>query len=126
MQITWLGATDARRHLMRAAVMRARLAGDGVRVDIVTTSQEGRAFLAAMGTPSELLSSHYRLVFDERQNMARARTEALVLKYLLSPARAGADRARLCRLAEGSTLLVNDFHPLPLLAAGRSLPPIVH
>jgi hypothetical protein len=126
LRITWLAAADARGHLMRAQLVRRRLAADGVHVDIVTTSEAGRAFLAALGTPSTLLSSHYGVAFDERQNMARGRTEANILRYLLSPDRGAADLSRLAWLARGSSFVVNDFHPLLLTAPRGALPPIVH
>jgi hypothetical protein len=126
MHITWLAAADARGHLMRAHLVRERLAADGVAVDVVTTSEAGRAFLYALGTPSRILSSHYGVAFDERQNMARARTEACVLKYLLAPRRGAADLARLASLSRHASLVVNDFHPLLLTAPLGVLPPIVH
>ncbi|HZO17143.1 MAG TPA: hypothetical protein VFB62_27890 [Polyangiaceae bacterium] len=127
MRILWLAAADARGHLMRAHLVEKRLARSGLRVDVMTTSEEGRAFLAALGTPARLLSSHYRVAFDDRQNMARARTEACILKYLFAPTRGATDLARLGRLALGYRYVVNDFHPLLLLAGSATgFPPVVH
>ena len=118
MRITWLAAADARGHLMRAHLMRGLLAAAGVRVDIVTTSLEGQAFLAALGTPSSRLAGHYGVAFDRHQNMCRARTEECVVRYFTSPARGAADWRRFRELAADADLVVNDFHPL--LLAGPS------
>jgi hypothetical protein len=128
MRILWLAAADARGHLMRAHLVRELLGREGVQVTVLTTSEEGRAFLAALGTPAEILSCHYGVAFDARQNMARARTEACVLQYLFKPSRGAADFARLAALAEGAAYVVNDFHPLLLLlGSGTALPcPVVH
>jgi UDP:flavonoid glycosyltransferase YjiC (YdhE family) len=95
MRIVWLAAADARGHLMRAHLLRGLLGRAGVEVDVITTSEEGRAFLAALGTPAEVLSHHFGVAYDAWQNMARARTEACALEYLLRPSRAAADRRRL-------------------------------
>jgi hypothetical protein len=91
----------------------------GAQVDVITTSEEGRAFLAALGTPSELISSHFGVAYDDRQNMARGETEACVLRYLFMPSRGAADLARLAALARGADYVVNDFHPLLLIAGSR-------
>jgi hypothetical protein len=128
-RIVWLAAADARGHLMRAHLMRTLLAERNVHVSVVTTSEQGEAFLGALGTPAQLLSNHYGVAFDGWQNMDRARTEACVLRYLLTPSRGLRDARRLERLCHGADLLVNDFHPLPLFAgaaAHAALPPIVH
>lgn len=116
----WLAAADARGHLARAHLARGLLARRGVAADIVTTSEEGRRFLAALGTPSEVLSPHYGVAFDAWQNMDRRRTEACVLRYFLQPSRGLADLRRLAEIAEGASYVVNDFHPLPLLAGERA------
>ncbi len=128
MRILWLAAADARGHLMRAHLVRGLLAREGVRVTVVTTSEAGRAFLAALGTPSALLSCHYGVAFDARQNMARARTEACVARYLVEPGRGATDLLWLEALAEGAAYVVNDFHPLLLVAgSGAALRrPVVH
>ncbi|MDI1480123.1 hypothetical protein [Polyangium sp. y55x31] len=133
MRIVWLAAADARGHLMRAHLVRGLLARRGIRVDVMTTSEEGRTFLQALGTPSELLSAHYSLAYDAHQNMARARTEACILRYLFTPSRGAADLGRLSEFARGAAYVVNDFHPLLLLGGsrpageGHALPcPVVH
>jgi hypothetical protein len=121
MRIVWLAVADARGHLMRAHLMRRLLQEQerGAQVDVMTTSEEGRAFLAALGTPSELLSPHFGVAYDDRQNMARAQTEAGVLRYLFMPSRGAADLARLAAFARGAAYVVNDFHPLLLFAGPR-------
>jgi hypothetical protein len=124
--LLWLAAADARGHLMRAHLVRAALASRGIAVNVVTTSHEGRAFLAALGTPSEVLSSGYAVAFDAAQNMDRAATEACIARYFLSPEHAAHDFATLRRLARGADLVVNDFHPLPLVAPRSLGAPVVH
>jgi UDP:flavonoid glycosyltransferase YjiC (YdhE family) len=130
MRIVWLSAADARGHLMRGHVVRREFAGAGIEVEIVTTSEEGRAFLAALGTPSKLLSCHYAVAFDGCQNISRARTEATIFRYLFDPNRGLADIETLRELCDRATCIVNDFHPLLLVAGSgscRRLPcPVVH
>jgi len=133
MRIVWLAVADARGHLMRAHLARRLLEQRGARVDVLTTSEEGRAFLAALGTPSELLSCHFGVAYDDRQNMARGQTEACALRYFFTPSRGAADLARLAAIARGASYVVNDFHPLLLVAGARgsregaALPcPVVH
>jgi hypothetical protein len=116
--------------LMRAHLVRELLGERRVAVDVVTTSEEGVAFLGALGTPAELLSPHYRMEFDDRQNMDRGGTEARLLSYLGEPERCRKDLATLRARAAGADLVVNDsFHPALLLApwlAPRSGMRIVH
>lgn len=125
-RVVWLAAADARGHLMRAHLVRAVLEPRGIAVRVVTTSREGRAFLAALGTPSELLSDGYAVAFDGGQNMDRAATEACVLRYLVSHRYAARDRATLRGLGRHADLVVNDFHPLPLVAPRSLGAPVVH
>lgn len=124
-RIVWLAAADARGHLVRAHLARRLLAGRGVGVDIVTTNPEGQRFLAALGTPSELLSPHYGVAFDDWQNLDRRRTEAIVARYFLQPSRALRDLRRVAHLARDAAYVVNDFHPL-LLVAGHHVGRVVH
>jgi hypothetical protein len=128
MRIVWLAVADARGHLMRAQLARKLLAPHGVQTDIVTTSSGGVTFLEALGCRSVLLSPHWAVEFDALQNIDRPRTEARALRYLCSPRRGLADCARLAALAQDATAVVNDFHPLLLVAAGHvpGLPPVVH
>lgn len=124
-RIVWLAAADARGHLVRAHLARGLLARRGVTADIVTTHEDGRRFLAALGTPSELLSPHYGVAFDAWQNMDRRRTEATILRYFLQPSRGLHDLQRLAEIARGAAYVVNDFHPL-LLLAGEGAGRVVH
>ena len=75
-RIVWLAAADARGHLVRAHLARSLLAPRGITANIVTTHEDGRRFLAALGTPSEVLSPHYGVAFDRWQNMDRRRNVA--------------------------------------------------
>lgn len=125
-RILWLAAADARGHLMRAHLMRGLLAREGVRVDVVTTSDEGRAFLAALGTPARVLSREYHVSFDARQNMARRRTEACVARYFARPDGFLRDLATIEAAAREADLVVNDFHPLLLAAPVFARLRVVH
>lgn len=113
-RVVWLALADGRGHLMRAHLMRQLLGQHGVRVDVVTTSAEGARFLEAMGTPSQVLTPGFRIVYDTQQNLDRRDTERLVLRYLLSPRRIHSDLRHLQPLMEDADLVVNDFHPLLL------------
>jgi hypothetical protein len=117
--ILWLAVAEARGHLMRAHLARGLLAEQGVLVDVVTTSDEGAAFLAELGTPCEVLSRRHRLVYDEQQNLDRLRTEARVARYLLGPAGCLRDLRWLEARAEGAAFVVNDsLHPALVVAPG--------
>ena len=115
--ILYLALADARGHLMRAHLVRELLALSGVGVDIVTTSFEGQRFLAELGTPSEVLSEHFRVAFGEAHDMDRSRTDACVLSYVLRPGRGARDLLWLERRALTAPFVVCDsLHPA-LLAA---------
>src|SRR5690242_11193862 len=75
-RVLWLAVAEGRGHLVRAHAVGVALERRGGRVEILTTSEEGRAFLAELGRPSEVLSRHYALRFDDRHNLARARSQA--------------------------------------------------
>ena len=124
-RILYLAVADGRGHLMRAHLLRGLLAGRGLEVDIVTTAEEGCAFLARLGTPARLLSEGFAVEFDDRHRMLPRRTEARLARYLTSPRGVGADLRRLKTLARGCALLVNDsLHPaaLALPALGGRVP----
>lgn len=120
-RVVWLAAADARGHLMRAHIMKGLLARHGVQVDLVTTSDEGAAFLASFGERTTVLSRHYRMEFDGAHNIDPRKSRRRVVRYLLDPRRFLADRRALDRLARGADLVVNDFHPL-LLVGGIQAP----
>jgi len=126
-RVLYLALADARGHLMRAHLLCRALAPAGVEVDIVTTSREGIRFLESLGSPSRLLSEHFRVEFGDRHDMSRLRTDRRVLNYLLLPWRALADLRRLARLARGHDLVVNDsLHPALLVAPALGFPfPVV-
>lgn len=115
---------------MRAQLAARMLAPEGVDVDIVTTSAAGVAFAAEFGLRSTILSDSYRLIYDDRQNLARTRTRAMALGYLASPTRCLRDLAWLDGYAHDARLVVNDsFHPALLaasLAGTRLASRIVH
>ncbi len=125
-RILYLALADARGHLMRAHLLSRTLADD-FEVQVVTTAEQGRRFLAQLGTPSTVLSEHFRVEFNARHDMSRARTDRRVLNYLLLPWRGLADFRRLARLAQGAELVVNDsLHPVLLTAPALGFPiPVV-
>lgn len=130
-RVLWLATADARGHLMRCQLMVHQLRARGHEVDAVTTSEDGQAFLAEFGVTAHLLSDHYRVEFDERQDMRRIRTEWRMFRYLTSPWRFWRDLRRLERFTQNVDLVVNDsFHPALLLVRSlrpwTRLPPIVH
>jgi len=126
----WLAVAEGRGHLMRAQLASRLLAPEGIDVDIVTTSDAGVAFAAEFGLRSTIISDHYRLIYDGRQNLARVRTHAMAFGYLVSPRRCLRDLAWLDGYAHDAALIVNDsFHPALLaasLASTRLADRIVH
>jgi hypothetical protein len=116
-RILYLALADARGHLMRAHLLRGLLAAHDVDVDVVTTSREGQAFLESLGTPSLVLSEHFRVVFEGCHDMSREKTDRCVRDYCLDPRRALRDVARLRELSCGADLVVDDsLHPALLMA----------
>ncbi|MFM0289598.1 glycosyltransferase family protein [Paraburkholderia megapolitana] len=111
-RIVYLATADARGHLMRAQLLVHALRQDGAQVEVLTTSDAGQRFLAGFGIEAEILSSHYAVQFDSRQNMLRGATNRNVAHYIFRPGRMLRDIARLCRVARHADLIVNDsFHP---------------
>ena len=94
------------------------------------SSDAGVAFAAEFGLRSTILSESYRLIYDDRQNLARMRTRAMTMGYLLAPSRCLRDLAWLDGYAHDAALIVNDsFHPALLaasLAGTRLAQRIVH
>jgi UDP:flavonoid glycosyltransferase YjiC (YdhE family) len=127
-RIVWLAAADARGHLMRGHRMRRLMGEVGVAVDLITTSEEGRAFLAGLGDPAAVLGGDYRIEYDERQDLRRGATERRILSYLARPRGMRRDLKALSALARGADLIVNDFHPLLLVgpSVARLPAPVVH
>lgn len=129
-KILWLATADARGHVMRAQLLARALIEQGVDVDVVTTSAEGAAFLAAFGVRADVVSPHYRVEFDDRHNMARLHTDLRIGRYVVDPTRMRRDLGWLARRSRGADLVVNDSnHPAllfaPLFAKTRHLR-IVH
>ena len=117
-RIVWLAVAEGRGHLMRAQLAARLLAPEGIDVDIVTTSDAGVAFAAEFGLRSTVISESYRLVYDDRQNLARLRTRAMTIGYLTLPTRCLRDLAWLEGYAHDAALIVNDsFHPALLAAS---------
>lgn len=129
-RIVWLAVAEGRGHLMRAQLAKSLLAPAGVDVDCVTTSDAGVEFAAEFGLRSTKISESYRLVYDDRQNLARLRTRAMTMSYLFAPTRCLRDLAWLEGYAHDAALIVNDsFHPALLaasLAGTRLAERIVH
>lgn len=127
-RIIWLAAADARGHLVRAHVMRQRLAECGIDVHVFTTSQTGVDVLDQFGTPAALLESDDRVEFDERQNLDVSGTARRILRYLADPDQFLEDFARLRTAGQHAVCVVNDFHPALLIGGflGSADMPIVH
>jgi hypothetical protein len=114
-RILWVAVAEARGHLMRALLMRALMLDAGVVVDIATTDDLGRRFVAAAGVDAEVLPGGFHLVYDGRQNLDRAATERAFERYLMRGL--VRDLRWLGRKRDDCDLVVNDsFHPA-LLAA---------
>ncbi|ALM87300.1 hypothetical protein [Bordetella sp. N] len=123
-RILYLATADARGHLMRAQLLAHALTAAGARVQVITTSDEGRRFLAGFGIDAPVLSRHYAVQFDQAQNMLRRATDANVAKYVFLPNRMLRDLWRLRALMRDADLVVNDsFHPalltMGILPVGR-------
>ncbi|WGS42723.1 hypothetical protein LFL97_04075 [Burkholderia sp. JSH-S8] len=111
-RIVYLATADARGHLMRAQLLVRALRDAGAHVDVLTTSDAGQQFLAAFGIDAAVLSRHYAVQFDTRQNMLRSETNRNVAHYVFRPTRMVRDIARLRAAFRHADLVVNDsFHP---------------
>ncbi|WP_175979037.1 hypothetical protein [Burkholderia sp. BCC1047] len=111
-RIVYLATADARGHLMRAQLLVHALRAAGAQVDVLTTSDAGQAFLAAFGIDADVLSRHYAVQFDERQNMLRDATDRNVAHYVFRPTRMLRDIVRRRAIVRDADLVVNDsFHP---------------
>ncbi|TWI63426.1 hypothetical protein IP91_03396 [Pseudoduganella lurida] len=112
LRLAYLATADARGHLMRAQLLTHALRDHGAQVDVLTTSDEGAAFLAGFGIAARVLSRHYAVQFDARQNMLRAETDANIASYVFRPSRMWRDILHLRVALRGADLVVNDsFHP---------------
>jgi hypothetical protein len=115
-KVAWLATADARGHLMRAQLLAKALRSAGLQVEVLTTSHEGRRFLAGFGVDAGLLSCHYAVQFDACQNMLREATDANVAHYVFRPSRMLRDMLRLRALLRDNDLVINDsFHPALLV-----------
>lgn len=128
-RILILATADARGHLMRTQLLYHALRDAGAEVEVLTTSDDGAAFLAEFGVQAPVLSRHYAVVFDARQNMLPGATDRRIASYVLLPWHMLRDIVRLWPRLRRADLVLNDsFHPA-LLTLG-SLPPwrskIVH
>jgi len=124
-RIVYLATADARGHLMRAQLLVHALRQGGAQVDVLTTSHAGQRFLADFGIAAGILSHHYAMQFDSRQNILLRASQRNVVCYMLHPARMLRDILGLARQLRGRHLLVNDsFHPAALFIG--MLPPWRH
>jgi len=115
-RIVYLATADARGHLMRAQLLVHALREANAQVDVLTTSDAGQAFLAAFGIDAPILSRHYAVQFDTRQNMLREATDRNVAHYVFRPSRMWRDITRLRPVVREADLVINDsFHPALLV-----------
>lgn len=104
---------------MRGQLLYHALRAGGVEVSVLTTSDTGQKFLAQFGVPSEVLSRHYAVLFDERQKMRTWATDLRIATYFFLPWHMLRDIWRLSRQIAGVNLVVNDsFHPALLVMGG--------
>lgn len=116
-RIVWLAVDEARGHLMRAHLARELLAPSDIGVEIVTTSEQGRAFLAMLGSPCRVLPGGHHLVYDAAHNFQARPTAAALRRYFALPSGLTADLDALHRVCVGCDLIVDDsLHPALLLA----------
>jgi hypothetical protein len=114
-----MATADARGHLMRGQLLYHALCARGAKVSVLTTSDEGREFLAEFGVPAEVLSRHYTVLFDKRQKMRTWATDLRIATYFFLPWHMLRDIRRLSHRAAGVDLIVNDsFHPALLVMGG--------
>ena len=130
-RVLYLAVADGRGHLMRAHLLRRVLALSNLSLDVVTTSDAGRAFLAGLGTPATVLPGGFALLFDDRHRLQARATERALAAYIVSPQGIGRDVAQLVRLARGALFIVNDsLHPAALALAAApgfaGAPPVVN
>ncbi|MEB1060051.1 hypothetical protein VDP29_17170 [Xanthomonas campestris pv. campestris] len=115
-RLLYLATADARGHLMRAQLLTHALQAQGAAVEVITTSAAGARFLHTFDIQASVLSPHYAVQFDARQNMRAAATDANVAAYLLHPARLLRDVLQLQRRLREVDLVLNDsFHPALLV-----------
>ncbi|MDR2838721.1 MAG: hypothetical protein LBV49_09220, partial [Azonexus sp.] len=116
LRIVYLATADARGHLMRAQLLVHALRAAGATVEALTTADAGRDFLLAFGIDAPILSRHYAVQFDTRQNMLREATDRNVAHYVFRPSRMLRDIAQLRPLLRRADLIINDsFHPALLV-----------
>ena len=97
---------------MRAQLLVRALRNAGAQVDVLTTSDAGRDFFSAFGIDAQVLSRHYAVQFDERQNMLRRETDRNVAQYVFWPPHMLRDMMRLSPVFRRADLVINDsFHP---------------
>lgn len=112
LRVLIIATADARGHLMRAQLLYHALQQQGARVEILTTSDHGAAFLAAFDIQAKVLSRHYAVQFDRQQNMLRRATDRNVASYCFLPQHMLRDIIKLRRYAAQTDLILNDsFHP---------------
>lgn len=112
LRILYLATADARGHLMRAQLLVHALRNAGAQVIVLTTSKQGRYFLQQFGIEAQVLSEHYAVQFDDKQNMLRKATNRNVAHYMFHPGRMLRDIWQLQRQFRDADLVINDsFHP---------------
>lgn len=114
-----MATADARGHLMRGQLLYHALRARGATVSVLTTSDEGRRFLAEFGVPADVLSRHYGVVFDSRQKMRTVATDLRISTYFFLPWHMLRDICRLAHRFASADLIVNDsLHPAFILMGG--------
>ena len=118
-RILLMATADARGHLMRGQLLYHALRARGAEVHVLTTSDDGRRFLAEFGVPAEVLSRYYAVVFNSRQKMRTVATDLRVTTYFFLPWHMLQDICRLARHFASVDLMINDsLHPAFLVMGG--------
>lgn len=121
----WIANADARGHLFRAHLASKYLLSEGIAVSILTTNEEGKEFLKALGTPSEVLPGKYQLCYDKMQNLSRLTTAFKMFTYLVF-GNALRDFFLIRKYSKDCHLILNDLHPVPIFASMLFSIDIVH
>lgn len=125
-KVLYVAVADARGHLMKSILVKELLAEDDVRVDIITTSEEGRTFIRKFGHDCGVLDRAYLNKYDECQNLDVEGTSREIMGYLVDPTRFGKHVLELSFLLRGYDLAVNDSFNASMLAASIAYPRMVN
>ena len=123
-KILYLAIADGRGHLMKAVMVKELL--PEVRIDILTTSKEGKKFVESFGHTCQVLDRSYKNIYDEVQNLDVEATAKDMTRYVANPNRFGRHLHRLTRRCREYDLVVNDSFNIAALALSMYCPRVVN